>query len=134
MAYERKVSLSGSNEPVFGPLTLRNLGGGFTGAALMIGICLLFGLRPFGSDLLLMAPFVIFGGTVGLLLTFNFSGISWVDRIWLAITYILRKPIGGAIYTPPTISMPREAQGGVTLIRDGVVIARPYRPEEYPDE
>jgi hypothetical protein len=135
MAYERHASLGGSgNEPVFGPLTLRNIGGGFSGAALMIGFCLLLGLKPFGADLLLIVPIVGAGMVIGVVLTFNFSGISWLDRLMLAIGYVLRKPTGGTVYTPPAAATaPRDTQRGVTLTRDGVVIARPYRPEEALD-
>jgi hypothetical protein len=138
MAYERRTSLGGGgNEPLVGFLTGKNLGGMFVCGLLVWCICRLLRLgadKPFGPDWWLMLLLVGIGGVAGIVLTMNFTGISWLDRVLLALGYLTRKPTGGTIVTPTaTAPVVRDAQRSVTLIRDGEVIARPYRREEALD-
>src|SRR5262245_39158780 len=116
MAYERRASLGGgSNEPVMGFLTLKNIGGLFVCGLVVWVICRLLGLgtqKPFGPDWWLMLLLVGIGGTVGIVLTVNFTGISWLDRILLALGYLTRKPTGGTVITPMAAApVARETQG-----------------------
>jgi hypothetical protein len=136
VAYERRTNLGGNNEPVIAFLTLKNIGGMVCGALVVWMVCGAMGLggQPLSAGWWLRVLFVGVAAIAGIVLTLSFSGISWLDRIVLALGYLLRKPTGGTIVIPPmAVPVLRDDRRGLALFREGEVIARPYRPGESAD-
>lgn len=132
--YIRPDNLSGKKEPVFSFFTLVNVAGAAIG---WIIFWALLKFLFFSSDDISAATQVVhllvsgIGGLIGILLTFDFYGISLLDRALLFVSFIIRKPMGGTVIVPALpVETLQEQRSSLSLIRDGEVIARPYSPED----
>jgi hypothetical protein len=132
MAYERRANLGGNNEPIVSIFTVKHLGG-----MTVCGLLMWMALKLFSVELvwwfrLCFIAAAVFGGLV---LTFDFAGISLFDRVILAVGYWLRKPTGGTIVVPPTVApVVRNERRSAPLLRNGEVVARPFLPKEVSNE
>lgn len=132
MAYERQENLGGLT-PIWASLTFVHLVGAGCGAFVVWLIAGLVGFHPaeLSAAWFLGGALYVIGGVVGLVVVYDFAGISIANRLWLAIQYWVRKPMGGnriepTLYTPPN----RHAHTGFTIQRAGQTLLRPHNTSQ----
>jgi hypothetical protein len=134
MAYKRPEHLGSHGERrVIGILTMTNLVGGFAGLA---GLWLLAGLLGIGDEHAFRVGWFVriglaaAGGTLGVIATFRWTGISLWDKVVLWGGYQMRRSLGQTILKPPAAARAATTRVIAPLMREGRVIAEVYDPQE----
>lgn len=138
MYVQREPLASATQDRVISILTVQNLGGAAGGGAVVWFLCNVLGLRGEALTPLwfLQVLLILIGCGIGIVLTVRWTGLSLFDRASLYLMFQLRKASGGHIIAPPPVLTRAAGAVGVMTLRsdDGVVIARPYTPDQPGDE
>ena len=134
MAYKRPENLGSHGERrVIGILTMTNVVGGFAG---MAGLWILAGLLGIGGNhaftvgWFMRVGLAAAGGTIGVIATFRWTGISLWDKVVLWGAYQIRRSTGQTLIKPAATARVASQRVIAPVMRGGRVIAEIYDPEE----
>lgn len=121
--YIRRAFGQSSEDRVSGLVTKANMAGFIVGliSGLITGAAL-FGIS--WSALLVALLFTI----VGVALSIRTGGLNVLQRLWLRFNYGVRRILRATLVPPSRQPVP--TMQDLTIVIDGEVVARPYRPKQ----
>lgn len=132
MAYERHENLGGQT-PILAFLTFTHLVGAGCGLFVVWLLAGLLGFQPesLSSAWVLKGVLYLLGCVIGVVVVYDFAGISLATRVFLALQYGVRKPMGANRIEPTHYVAPKQAaQTGFTIQRAGQTILRPHNTSQ----